>query len=132
MVEAVDGVLKALSGFIERCSASIGPTWTFITLACVVLLGAVWRVYQDRRKDREVDAVVAEKEKTIQRLAGQERGWRAYFMSQSGLTDQQIELFLMKNEFPDGPTARKALEGDKTKSAGKTKQKPGEQKGGAK
>jgi len=39
-----------------------------------------------------------------------------FFMEKCGWSDEQIQQFVMKNEFEDVPSARKELEGEKAKA----------------
>ena len=70
-----------------------------------------WRVYQDYRRDRETNALVAEKERTIQRLAADNRELRIALLKNLGKwSDEDIQRYILLNVPPDGPAARKLLE----------------------
>lgn len=89
-------------------------------MGLLVITGG-WKIYNLRRKDREVNLALKEKDRTIQRLAEQERNFRIlFFKEKGGWTDEQIKQFVMKNEFEDVPSARKELEGEQPAEKGPT------------
>ena len=78
----------------------------------LLLLLMGWRIYQNFRRDRATDQVLEEKEKALQRAASEAREYRiAFFKDKIGWTDEQVERFLVRNQFDDGRSARQALEG---------------------
>lgn len=96
---------------MEALVAAFGPVGTVLLLLAVVALSAGWRFYQDKRKDREFDLLIAEKDKTIQRLASQERSYRAiFFKEKMGLSEDEIRMLIMHNDFSGTVEAREALE----------------------
>lgn len=103
----IDAIVRLLDVLIRN----FGQVGTLIIALAIVALASLWRVYNDRRKDKEVNAVIAEKDKTIQRLAEQERNYRIlFFKEKAGWTDEEIDRFVMKNDFDGVVSARKALE----------------------
>lgn len=106
-------VLDALNNFIQTLIANYGRWGTIAIFAVITLASAGWRIYQQRRKDKEVNLALKEKDRTIQRLAEMERNFRILFLKEKGgWTDEQIEKFVIKNEFEDVPSARRELEGE--------------------
>jgi len=103
--------LRAIEGLLQILLSSFGPWGTIVLITLAVLASFGFRVYNDRRRDKEIDALIEEKDRTIQRLADSERMYRALFLrQQTDWTDDQIERFIMQNEFADPVEAREALE----------------------
>lgn len=106
-----DKAIEATNKLLEFLFRTLGVWGTAIAVLLALVAMVAWRIYNDWRKDREVNLALAEKDKTISRLAAQERGWRVqYFKASLGWTDEQIEKFLVQNDPIDIPTARKELE----------------------
>lgn len=111
--EDAPDLIKALTRLLEVMVSSFGALGTIGIFVFLLLVAFLWRRYNDWQKDKTTDALLAEKERTIQRLAEESRNFKILFLKhQLGWTDEQINLFIMKNEFIDGVTARKALEGE--------------------
>jgi hypothetical protein len=122
-------VLDALNNFIQTLIANYGRWGTIGIFLGIALLSAGWRIYQQRRKDKEVNLALKEKNRTIQRLAEQERNFRIlFFKEKCGWTDDEIEKFVMKNEFEDVPSARRELEGETPPPQPTNKPKPSRRK----
>jgi uncharacterized membrane protein YccC len=84
-----------------------------IALVVVVLLALfAWRRYSDWRTDRMIDRALAEKERTIQRLANQERTWRRFFLTQHlNIPAEEVDrLLLLEGNYQDAKEARTAVE----------------------
>jgi hypothetical protein len=106
-------VINALNNLVKSLVAIFGAWGTIGIAAGVLIVTGGWKIYNIRRKDREVNLALKEKDRTIQRLAEQERNFRIlFFKEKAGWTDEQIQQFVMKNEFEDVPSARKELEGE--------------------
>lgn len=119
------GIIDALSRFIQVLIANYGIWGTLGIFGFIFLLFFGWRVYNNYRKDREVNLALQEKDRTIQRLAEQERNYRIlFFKEKAGWTDDQVDRFVLKNEFPDAPSARKALEGGHQSNPAQAAEKP--------
>lgn len=104
-------LIKALDNFVQTLVASFGPGGTIAIFFGLILISIGWRVYNDRRKDGEHREVMEEKERTIQRLSNMNRELRvAVFKEVHGWTDDELERFIVRGEFDDGPSARQALE----------------------
>jgi hypothetical protein len=110
-VEALTKVIDAIRQFFQLLLDRYGPIGTLLIVGAFVLLTIVARIYGDRRKDRYIDALLDEKDKTIQRLAEQERNYRIHLFKQYGWADEEIDRFVMRNELDDAIAARRALEG---------------------
>lgn len=105
------GVLEALESLLQVLLSNFGPWGTIALIVFAVLASFALRVYNDRRSDKEIDALIEEKDRTIQRLADSERMYRALFLrQQTDWTDDQIERFILQNKFADPVEAREALE----------------------
>lgn len=107
-------IINALNNLVQVLINNFGAWGTIGIAAAAIAITGGWKVYNIRRKDKEVHLALKEKDRTIQRLAEQERNYRImFFMEKCGWTSEQIEQFVMKNEFEDVPSARKELEGEK-------------------
>lgn len=88
-------IIKAFTRLVEVFVASFGKWGTLAIFGVALLLAISWRLYNDYRKDKEVNGIIAEKDRTIRRLADQERHYRIlFFQEKAGWTDEQIERFL--------------------------------------
>lgn len=106
-------IINAANNFVQVLINSFGAGGTIGIAAAVVVITGGWRIYNNRRKDKEVNLALKEKDRTIQRLAEQERNFRIlFFMEKCGWTEERIQQFVMKNEFEDVPSARRELEGE--------------------
>jgi len=106
-------IIKAATRLVETLVANFGAKGTIAIAVSLLLVAFLWRRYNDWQRDKTTNALLAEKDRTIQRLAEEARNFKIlHFKHQLGWTDEQITLFIMKNEFVDGVTARKALEGE--------------------
>ena len=80
------------------------------TITVFVLLLA-YRLWGDHRRDKNYNRALDEKERSIQRLANQERQWRILFLKErSGLEEKEIEDLILRNDFQSPEEARQALE----------------------
>lgn len=108
-------IIKAITHLVEVLVANFGAGGTIGIFVFLLLVGFIWRRYNDWQRDKNTNELIAEKDRTIQRLAEEARNFKIlHFKEQLGWTDEQITLFIMKNEFVDGVTARIALEGEKS------------------
>jgi hypothetical protein len=123
----MDKTLEALTKVINILVENYGATGTLLIFIGAIGIAVLWRVYSNYRTDKRIDQLLDEKDKTIQRLAEQERNMRILFLQKvAGWTDKQIEAFVMKNEFKDSVEARKELEqkkDDDVKRQSKSKSK---------
>lgn len=107
-------IIEAFRKLLEVLIANYGIWGTLGIFAFVILAFFGWKLYNNYRKDKEVNLALQEKDRTIQRLAEQERNFRIlFFKEKAGWTDEQVDRFVLRNEFPDVPSARKALEGER-------------------
>ncbi len=75
-----------------------GGTVTIFLGACIIWF--LFRLYTDWRKDKEVHLTLDEKEKTINRLANDNRELRAMFLKQVlKWSNQDISDLIISNEF---------------------------------
>jgi hypothetical protein len=115
-MEQTPDIIEALTKLVEVVIRTYGPGPTLAISFLAVAAIAGWRIYQQRRKDKEVHLALQEKDRTIQRLAEQERSLRALLFKQlAGWDDETVERFILRNEFPDPESARKALEQEATR-----------------
>lgn len=109
--EELPDVLQTVNQLLELLISHFGPWGTIVIVFGALLLAVGLRLYNDWRKDKEVKALIDEKDRTIQRLAESERTYRALFLKEkAGWTDEQVERFIVRNEFANPAEAREALE----------------------
>ena len=109
-------ILNAIIQLIEVLIKHFGTLGTIGILVFVLLISIGWRLYNDKKNREESEALLEEKDRTIQRLAEQERSYRALFFKKfAGWEEKDIERFILKNEFKNPVEARKFLE-DQNKS----------------
>ncbi|HEY0003735.1 MAG TPA: hypothetical protein VGB17_02905 [Pyrinomonadaceae bacterium] len=107
-------ILDAAGRLIQTLYNTFGFWGTFGLIALLLIVSGVYKRYNDKRKDRDTDRALKEKEKSLQRVAEEVRMWRVIvFVEKFGYTFEQAERLAMQNEFPDAVTARKAMEGDR-------------------
>jgi hypothetical protein len=80
-------------------------------LWCLYSITLFYRLYNDWRKDKEINALLKEKDRTIQRLAEENRLYRIKELKSQGFSEDYIEKFILRNEFENPSEARKTLEG---------------------
>jgi len=115
--EAATEFVKAFTALWNTLIGTLGVAGTLAVAVLLVIASGALKRYNDRRKDRDANAALDEKERSIQRLAEENRMWRALFLKDKcGLSPEEVDRIVLKNEFPDAPTARRALEGEATKS----------------
>ena len=104
-------VLDALGRLLQVLFVWLGPNRTLGLIAAVVIVLAVRRRYYDQQKDRDSDRLYAEMERTIQRIASQERAWRHLFVTRfAKLTDEEADRLVNRNEYITPKEAREDLE----------------------
>ena len=119
-------VFEAAKGLLDAMIGAFGPVGALVVLAVVSLAAFAWRVYNDRRKDREMDQVIAAHEKAVQRAAAEAREYRAaFFKEKLGWSDNLVESILVRNQFNDAPHARKEMEGGASKRPPKGNRRKG-------
>jgi hypothetical protein len=113
-VDKSEGLVKALQNFYDDLVRHYGSSGTLLLLLLVFLIFVGWNLYQHWKSRRDVNEALAEKERSIQRLASQERAWRAYFFRQQGLSNEEIDSLLLRNDFANGAEARQHFEKPRT------------------
>lgn len=80
----------------------LGPGW-FVALLVAMMAGSgLTRWLANRRLDKGFQAALDEKERTIQRLADEVRGYRvALFKRDLGWTDEEVTKYLLNNAPPE-------------------------------
>ncbi len=118
--EAATEFINALVRLWNTLITSLGVAGTLGVALFIVIASAGIKRYNDVRRDRDAKEALDEKEKSIQRLNEENRMWRALFLKDKcGMSAEEINRLVLKNEFPDAPAARKALEGEATHTPGK-------------
>ena len=106
-----DKIIEAVTKLLELLFRTLGVGGTIGVAIGFILLSVAWRIYNDKRKEKEINLALAEKDRTISRLAAQERVWRIQFFKETkGWSDEQIDKYLLQNDPPNIPAAREELE----------------------
>lgn len=84
-----EGVIKAVGELFQQIVTVYGPGWTAFFVFLVLAAAATWKVYQDRRKDKEVNLALEEKERTIARLASENATYRVEALVQKGWSREE-------------------------------------------
>lgn len=106
----MDASGRLLPLFIQSFGAA-GTVW--LMAGVVTVLGAR-RLYMDWRTDRHIKRLLKEKERTIQRIANQEREWRIYFvMRDHGMTLEEAQALIAQNNYSTPQESREHLEGQR-------------------
>lgn len=80
---------------------------------------AIGRLYIDHTKEKETNAALDEKERTIQRLAQDNRELRIVNLKVQGWSVDEIDRFVIRNEFKNPAEARGQLESTKAANTSK-------------
>lgn len=90
-----------------------GPEGAVAIALIFLCLSASFYFYQEKKRTDEIRDIKRRCDAEIERLAEQERAWRCYFLEKiGGLSQQAAKDLVIRNKFPDGPTARAALENE--------------------
>lgn len=112
-----DKTIEAVEQLLKFLFQQLGVAGTLTCAVLFVVASIAWRIYNDKKKEKEINLALQEKDRTIIRLASQERAWRIqYFKESKGWTDEQIDKYILQNELPNIPAMRKELEGRKAAS----------------
>ncbi len=104
-------IIEAVTKMLELLFRTLGVGGTIGIATVFILLSVAWRIYNDKQKEKEINLALAEKDRTISRLAAQERVWRIQFFKETkGWSDEQIDKYLLQNDPPNIPAAREELE----------------------
>jgi hypothetical protein len=102
--------VNALGALIRTLFQVFGPDRTLYLIFFFVFVLGARRWYNDRQAAKLTNDALSEKERSIQRLAEQEREWRVYFMIKDGMPREDAERLVLRNEFSTPEQARKSLE----------------------
>jgi hypothetical protein len=104
----LDSVRKLLELLINR----FGAGGTVALVAVLLFLALLYKVYSNWRADRAIDRALEEKERTIQRLANQERTWRRVFLTdRMKLSSKEADRLLsIEGDFADPEESRGTIE----------------------
>lgn len=106
-------ILSKIQELIQYLVTTYGATTVLVVALLVFLIIYGFKIYQVFTRDRTVNRAFAEMERAVQRSAAEAREYKiAFFKEKLGWTDAQIDAYMIKNLPPDGPSARRALEGE--------------------
>jgi len=113
-------IIDAIGRLVQVLVETLGPTRTIGLVVILVLFLGARRLYLDYRASKAVNQALEEKERSIQRLNTQEREWRQYFlMEKGGMSREEAERLVLRNEFDTPAEARRALENPDGQVGGK-------------
>lgn len=106
-IESAKSALPILEFLVE----TYGPAGAMAIVTVVLLAFALAWFYQQWRLGREFSELKRRYDAELERVADQKRTWRIFFFEKvGGLTSEEARSLVLKNQFPDGPSARKSLE----------------------
>lgn len=111
------GFVDSIGRLIQILFDNLGPDRTIGLVILLLVAFGLRRWYLDYRAGQAVNQALEEKERSIQRLNGQEREWRLYFLIQSGMSQEDAERIVLRNDFSTPAQARRALEEPRSGSA---------------
>lgn len=104
-------VIKALNEFFQTLANLFGAERLFWFLVILLIASFIWKIWAEKRKDRDTNLALKEKDRTIQRLAAENREHRILiFKKIHGFSDDEIEKFILKNSPENADDARTLLE----------------------
>lgn len=104
-------------GFFEWLYQRYGPRWTLALIIAIPIAALAFQIWRTARKEKDVSLALEEKERTIQRLAADNRLFRIQlFKEKLNWSDDQIERFMVK---PELATAAEKKDTKKDRSRGK-------------
>jgi hypothetical protein len=106
-------ILDAVDKLLRTCLEFFGVNLTVWIIIGTVAFFALWRVYSDWAKRKEVNSTVAAKDHTIQILAEQNRQLRVIQLKNDGWALKDIENFVLKAIPKDPIEAREMLQKSK-------------------
>lgn len=119
-------ILTGIKEILALIIANYGPYGTIGLFLVVYVLLWIKRLYDDYKKKKEENEVIAEKERTVQRLANEVRMWRTLELKEKRhWTDEQIERFLITEDFANPAEANKYFNNRKKEIENKGDKKNG-------
>lgn len=103
-------IIEALIKLINTLVGTFGPNVTLLIFASVVATFVVWRLYQEWKNEKEKKALLEEKDRHIQRLAGECRYYKILDLKSRGYSPEEIQSLVVENNFNNAVEAREALE----------------------
>lgn len=105
--EIIDGLLNTVGDIANI----LGPDNTMIVVIAGFILTFFFKTYQISKKNQDINKALELAEKTVQRLAKENREWKIlFFKDKYKWTDKQIKTFFIKGQFVDASSTRKELE----------------------
>lgn len=103
--------IKAVNDLITTLTSVFGVERIFWLALFLFFVTLIWKIWNEKRKDKKTDLALAEKERTIQRLAAENRESRILiFKKIHGYSDEEIERFILKNVPETAEDTRNLLE----------------------
>lgn len=107
-------LLNAASHFIDVLVSIFGTRLTGFILVFLFFFSIWYRRWQQNRRDKTYQLLVAEKERTISRLSEENLNYRVLVLKQiAGWSDDQLERFVLHNVIREGVVdTAQALKGE--------------------
>lgn len=106
--------IEALTGLIEALNQAVADIgFGKCLLAALLFIGIPWafRAWTKRKEWQAAEAEREQQKQTIQRLAAEARDYRiAFFKSNLGFSDEEIERLCIGGEYVDAQSARDDME----------------------
>src|ERR1035441_8476565 len=100
----IDNILRVLV-------TNLGEWGTVLLIFGIYLISRTINFFNDKAKEHERKETIRQMEKALQRISNENREYRmVIFKEKYGWTDAELEKFIVKADFTDGPSARKELE----------------------
>ncbi len=104
-------VIKAIGELITLLVDKFGTERVFWLAVIILICSFIWKLWADGKKDREINIALEEKDRTIQRLASENREYRILiFKKNHSYSDEEIDKFILKNIPENADEARNWLE----------------------
>jgi len=93
-MEDAGKTITAINSLITTLVSIFGIGWTLIIIFATAVGTYFWKWYNNKRKQRYMDKLIEEKDKTIERMADEIRLMRIDFFKRNGWTDDDIDKYV--------------------------------------
>lgn len=87
-------LIEAITNLVQVLLDAFGIWGTLLLILVTTIICFIWRVYQNRRRDRKADLLIKEKDRTIQRMRDENKLLRIVELKRLGWTDQDIQTYV--------------------------------------